>query len=531
MTLTNYRGIELRDFSAEIARLALIIAEYQCNVRYRGQKDALAEFLPLNAMNWITCGNALRVDWLKVCPPTGKSVKLVSDDLFETPLDQAEIDFENEGGETYICGNPPYLGTREQEKYHKDDMKNLFDGRLSAWKAMDYVSGWLFKAVDYGRHTQAEAAFVTTNSVCQGQQVPLIWPVLFSIGAKIHFAHTSFKWSNLASKNAGVTVVIVGITQQERTKCKLFYTTPNNTVSVKNVDEINPYLIPGPYYPLSPLRVSKFGLTDMVKGNYPVDGGHLLMSSDEREQMLLTAPQAERLIRPFVGSSESIRGIRRYCLWIGDSDLEFALAIPEIATRVTLVREMRLASKKQATNRAANYSHRFDELRQTGDEQYAIVLPVVSSENREYLPVSVVKSPTIIYGSAFAAFDAPLWNMAIIASRIHLAWIAIVCGKLKTDFRYSNTLGWNTFPLPKLTQKNKDDLTRTAEDILLAREIHFPSTIADLYVPDKMPENLRHAHERNDEVLERIYIGRRFKNDTERLEKLFELYTKMTVGK
>jgi hypothetical protein len=257
----------------------------------------------------------------------------------------------------------------------------------------------------------------------------------------------------------------------------------------------------------------------------------LLLSSEERRMLLAEFPMASQFVRPFVGSSESIKGTQRYCLWLGNDDLALAQAIPEINARIASVREMRLKSKKQATRASAKRAHRFDEVRQSGHEEYAILLPVVSSENRHYLPVSLFPAPTIVYGSAFAIYDAPLWNMAIIASRLHLVWIATVCGKLKTDFRYSNTLGWNTFPLPALTEKNRADLTRCAEDILLAREAHFPATIADLYDPETMPDDLRAAHDRNDEVLERIYIGRRFKNDTERLEKLFDLYTKMTSAR
>lgn len=209
--LTNFRGIELRDFSAEIARLALIIAEYQCDVLYRGQKLALAEFLPLDAQNWITQGNALRLDWLSICPLTGTGVKLYSDDLFHAPLDQVQIDFENEGGETYICGNPPYLGSTWQSVEQKADLQAIFIGRTKTWKSLDYVSGWFMKAADYGKHTNAAAAFVSTNSICQGQQVPFLWPLIFKTGHEIAFAHTSFKWANLANHNAGVTVVIVGI--------------------------------------------------------------------------------------------------------------------------------------------------------------------------------------------------------------------------------------------------------------------------------------------------------------------------------
>ena len=527
--LTNYRGIELRNFPAEIARLALIIAEFQCDVLYRGQKDALAEFLPLDAQNWIVCGNALRLDWLSVCPPTGTGVKVLGDDLFNTPLEQAEIDFKNEGGETYICGNPPYLGSREQDKSHKEDLKQVFQGQAQNWKALDYVCGWFMKAAEYGKSTNSATAFVTTNSVCQGQQVPLLWPLIFATGTEIFFAHTSFKWSNLASHNAGVTVVIIGLSRNPTSERKLFSVSDDGETVVKKTNVINAYLAPTKHIQLSPSNCPIAEQANMQKGNYPVDGGYLLLSYSEVEQLNLTDKQKQKFIRPFIGSSEIIHRSQRFCLWIEDADLDEAKAIESINERIEGVRQMRLSSKKEATQKAAQTPHRFDEIRQTGNESYAIGVPVHSSENREWLPVDLLPHPTIVYGSAFALFDAPVWNLALIASRIHLVWIATVCGKLETRYRYSNTLGWNTFPVPLLTEQNKSDLTACADNILLARETHFPATIADLYDPDTMPENLRHAHERNDEVLERIYIGRRFKNDTERLEKLFELYTKMTA--
>ena len=528
--LTNFRGIELRDFPAEIARLALIIAEFQCDVLYRGQKDALAEFLPLNTQNWIVCGNALRLDWLSICPPTGTGVKVMGDDLFNTPLDQSEIDFENEGGETYICGNPPYLGSREQDKSHKDDLKQVFQGQAENWKALDYVCGWFMKASEYGKATNSATAFVTTNSVCQGQQVPLLWPLIFSTGTEIFFAHTSFKWTNLASHNAGVTVVIVGLSRQPPSEKKLFSVSDDGENLVKKTLTINAYLAPAKNVELSPSNWPLGEQANMQKGNYPVDGGFLLLSYSELERLNLAHKQKQKFIRPFLGSSEIIHGSRRFCIWIEDAHLAEAKEIASINERIEGVRKMRLSSKKEATQKSAKTPHRFDEIRQAGNESYAIGIPVHSSENREWLPVDLLSYPTIVYGSAFALFDAPLWNMALIASRLHLVWIGTVCGKIKTDFRYSNTLGWNTFPIPLLTEQNKLDLTRCAEAILLAREVHFPATIADLYDPATMPENLRAAHARNDEVLERIYIGRRFKNDTERLEKLFELYTKMTAA-
>lgn len=528
--ITNFRGIELRDFAAEIARLALIIAEYQCDVKYCGQKEALAVFLPLSTENWITQGNALKLDWLSICPPTGIGVKMTADDLFETPLDQSEIDFENEGGETYICGNPPYLGSTWQSPEQKDDLKTVFDNRVGRWRSLDYVAGWFMKAADYCTHTRATAAFVATNSICQGQQVPILWPAIFETGCQIEFAHTSFKWTNLAAYNAGVTVAIIGISPQPRSPRRLFSLEDDQKTVEKQCDSINAYLIDAENVIVERSSHPLGEQSQMSFGNKPVDGGNLLLSRQEVDALELSAEQHRRLIREFYGSSEVIRGTHRYCLWISDQHLDDALSNPNIANRIEAVRKMRLSSTKAATVHAASRPHEFGELRRVA-KKTNIVVPRVSSESRQFLPVTLLPSIARISSEAFAIYDAPLWNLAIIASRLHLVWIATICGKLETRYRYSNTLGWNTFPMPPLTAQNKTDLTRCAESILLSRERYFPATIAEMYDPERMgaefPE-VRRAHERNDEVLERIYIGRRFKNDTERLEKLFELYAKKT---
>ncbi|QGM97697.1 class I SAM-dependent DNA methyltransferase [Methylocystis parvus] len=527
--LTNFRGIELRDFPAEIARLALIIAEYQCDVIYRGQKEALADFLPLDAQNWITCGNALRLDWLSICPPTGTGVKHHAEDLFHTPLDQAQIDFENEGGETYICGNPPYLGSTWQSADQKADLRAVVSGRTSSSGFLDYVSGWLIKAADWLASNSGAAAFVSTNSICQGQPVSILWPIVFGAGCSIQFAYTSFKWSNLASNNAGVTVVIIGFSQERQRAPKIFSVGENGAVTAKECANINAYLVAGPNVFVVPTDNVLGGAAKMDNGNKAVDGGHLLLEANELLNLNLTQEQHLKLIRRFSGSVEAINGLQRYCIWINDASSGYAKNIPSIKARIEAVAKFRLASTKKLTRDTATRPYAFQQVRQMGTEEL-IVVPRVSSENREYLPTLLMPSGTIISDQCFALCDAPLWNMSLIASRLHLIWIATVCGKLKTDFRYSNTLGWNTFPVPTLTEKNKADLTRCAEDILLTRESHFPATIADLYDPETMPEDVRRAHEKNDETLERIYIGRRFKNDTERLEKMFDLYTKMTAA-
>jgi len=527
---TNFRGIEIRDFPAEVARLALVIAEYQCDVLYRGHALALAEFLPLDRQNWITCGNALRLDWLSICPPTGTGVKLQAEDLFSTPLEQAQIDFENEGGETYICGNPPYLGSKWQSNEQKSELQHIFHTYTSGWKSLDYVAGWFLKAAEYGTHTNTVAAFVSTNSICQGLQVPILWPHIFNSGHEICFAHTSFKWANLASHNAGVTVAIVGIARQYRGVRRIFSISEDGAYVERSVPYINAYLVSGANCMIEPLRAPLRSGSQMLFGNMPRDGGNLLLSTDERGVVLRQYPELDRFIRPYLGSEEMIQGKLRWCIWLEDDDAKFASEHPYLSGVLQNVKQFRLASDASSTRDFASRPYRFVQIAGTA-KKHSLLVAKVSSERRPYIPVDLQEGDTIASDLLFALYDAPLWNMALIASRLHLVWIATVCGKLKTDFRYSNTLGWNTFPIPALTEKNKADLTRCAEDILLAREAHYPATIAHLYDPDKMPDDLRHAHDRNDEVLERICIGRRFKNDTERLEKLFALYDKQRAIK
>ena len=521
--LTNFRGIELRDFPAEIARLALIIAEYQCDVLYRGQQEALAEFLPLDSQNWITCGNALRLDWLNIFPPTGSGVKITSDDLFETPLDQAEIDFENEGGETYICGNPPYRGSKWQTDEQKSALANAWSKHSSLAKTTDLVTGWFGRFLDYvDQVPEAVCAFVATNSVCQGQQAIDVWPVAFQRGCEIRFAHTSFKWANLASHNAGVTVVIVGLGRQSPLPKSVF-----QDGMVKQCAVIGPYLVPDSLAYVQKASEPIGEQFSMLFGNMPRDGGHLFL---DREDAIRTSadPVVGSMVKRFVGSEELINGKQRFCLWIEDEAVKDAEANEFVSDRLRQVRANRLASAAESTRSFSEKPYRFVQIAGRAKE-HTIVVPRVSSENREYLPADLLTHQYIIGDRNFALYDAPVWNFAIVVSRLHWVWIGTVCVRLEMRFSYSNTLGWNTFPVPRLTAQNKTDLTRCAEDILLAREAHFPATIADLYDPEAMPDELRRAHEANDEVLERIYIGRRFRNDTERLEKLFELYTKMTT--
>lgn len=521
--LTNFRGIELRDFPAEIARLALIIAEFQCDVLYRGQKDALAEFLPLDAQNWIVCGNALRLDWLSICPPTGSGVKLTSDDLFQTPLHQAQIDFENDGGETFICGNPPFKGARKQTPAQKSDMAHVFSGG-DAYKDCDYVTAWYLKASNYSRSSPTDFAFVSTNSISRGEQVEHLWSRLYGNGESIVFGHTQFRWQNNATQNAGVWCVIIGVSRSKNKKCWIYEGETRRVVS-----SISPYLVPGQEDYIkqqdSPLCTS---LPRLVSGNMARDDGNLILSEDERAALLKEYPEAAPLLKELIGTTEIRQGRCRWCLWIEDELLDLALKIPPVAARVDRVRAFRSASRAKTTVGYARTPHKFAQ--RCHQAFNSIVLPKNTVEGIPYLTPNVVSEHTITTDLAFVTFTNELWVLALLSSTLHRVWAEAISGGLGSGIRYSSLLTYNAFPVPILTDQNRTDLTRCAEDILLAREANFPLAIVDLYDPETMPESLRQAHERNDEVLERIYIGRRFKNDTERLEKLFELYTKMTAA-
>lgn len=518
--LTNFRGIELRDFPAEVARLALIIAEFQCDVLYRGQKEALQDFLPLDAQNWITCGNALRLDWLSICPSAGTSVKLHSDDLFSTPLDQAHIEFENQGGETYICGNPQFKGARKQTKSQKEDMALIFKGDKD-FKDCDYVVAWYLKAAQFIAHCDATFAFVSTSSISEGEQVAHLWSRLYAVGCHIIFAHQGFKWRNNASSNAVVQCVIIGVGQRKPMRCSLY-----DEDTRREVESISPYLIAGRELYVQARDEPLCGeLTPMVSGSMARDDGNLILSLEEAKELLRAHPSAASMLRTLVGSQELAHYRNRKCLWIEDELLPLALSIPSVAQRIENVRVFRKSSSAKTTQAYANIAHKFAQ--RAHRESMSIAIGRHSSETREYLPVDIFDAGNVISDAAIAICNPSIWEFAILQSKLHLIWIATICGKLESRLRYASTLGWNTFPIPVLTEKNKADLARCAEDILLAREAHFPATIADLYDPESMPVDLRAVHERNDEVLERIYIGRRFRNDTERLEKLFDLYTKM----
>jgi len=526
--LENFFGIEIKSFPVEIAKLSLLITEFQCNVRFYGEQVAWMNVLPLHRTGQIHVGNALQIDWLSVCPPP--ETRIFEEQDLGGPTGRLALEDNGISGgiacQTYVCGNPPYKGGTEQSESQKADMAIVFAKRCSAWKSLDYVAAWFMKLADYSEACEAIGAFVATNSICQGEQVARLWPLLYASRQSITFAHTSFRWANLASRNAGVTVVVVGLSRNWSRKASIFDSSIDGSSSKRVVDNINAYLVPYKDIVVEASAQPKSEIATMTNGNKPVDGGHLLLNFDERVIIESVYPNSHNFIRPFVGAADSIHGLKRYCIWTSNKTKQDAIAIDPFRKRFAQVSEMRAASKKPLTRAGAIDSHAFQQIRQSGTEQ-PVVVPRHSSEARKYLPISLHERGSIVADGAFAVFDTSLSIFALLTSRIHLVWIAAVCGKIKTDYRYSSTLGWNTFPVPTLTDTNKADLTRCAENILLARENHFPATIAELYDPENMPDDLRRAHEQNDETLERIYIGRRFKNDTERLEKLFDMYSKM----
>ena len=525
IALDSFYGIEIGDFAAETARLSLWIAKHQADRRHADVFGAAPPALPLTDSGRIVRNNALRVDWLEVCPPaTVKRRRQVMVDLATSYEAHGEEEMPDEEAETYIVGNPPYLGARLMDEEQKEDLELALSEISTSWKVLDYVAGWMKMAADYLRAIPNSAsALVMTNSICQGQQVPVLWPDVLSGGLSIHFAHRSFKWSNNAANAAAVMCVVVGVTATRKRAAILF----DGTLR-QEVDHINPYLVAGPTLYVEARRKPLSKLPEMLFGNMPRDGGGLILSAEDRSALLRNAPHAEQWVRPFIGSREAINGLKRYCLWLSDAQAEVARKIEAIDVRLRAVEEVRSKSKAGSTQAAAEFPHKFVQIQGVA-EGSLIIIPKVSSERRRHLPVDYLTSGEIVSDNAFALYDAPLWTLALIASRMHLLWIETVCGKLETRFRYSNTMGWHTFPLPRLSEPDRTRLTGHAEAILLARA-EAGGTLAQLYDPDKMPDVLREAHEANDAALERIYTSRPFRSDADRLNHLFRRYARMIAA-
>lgn len=494
ISLSQFYGIEIDDFAHEVAWLSLYIANHQMNREFQEIFWVTAPLLPLQASGNIVCANATRIDWEIVCP-------------------------KDEGYEVYILGNPPYLWSRNQNDEQKEDMKYVFK---TEYKSLDYITCWFYLGSKYIENCSAKFAFVSTNSICQWEQVALMWPRVLWDTLEIFFAYQSFKWTNNAKHNAGVTVIIVWV--KTKLQPKLIKVLFNNLGMPKIVENINPYLSEwnNVIVSRSPFSIAK--LPEMEYGNMPLEWTHLRLNWQEKEELIRKYPSLQKFIKKVIWWDEFLNSIDRFCIWIDDSDLDEAMKIDEIKRRIDLVRIFR-TNWGDVARTLVGKSHQF-RYRKIQKESL-ILVPCTSSENRDYLPCWYYDNSYVTLNSAQAIYDAEPWIFWVISSRMHMTWMRTVAGRLKTDYRYSSALVYNTFPFPNISPSQKEAITHNVYNILEEREKHPEKTMAELYDPDEMPDGLREAHRLLDELIERCYRATQFRSDEDRLSYLFNLYEKM----
>lgn len=495
--LSQFYGIEIDDFAHEMAILSLWLAEHQMNKVF---EERLFDFgkskpiLPLKEAGQIKQGNATRIDWNSICPISEKD-------------------------EVYVIGNPPYLGYSRQDENQKVDMKIVFS-RVNNYKKLDYIACWFYKGTNYIQNTKAKYAFVTTNSITQGEQVALLWPLILSKGQEIDFAHQSFKWTNNAKGNAGVAVVIIGVRNVDNAD-KFLYN-QNLKQSVKN---ISPYLTNTSNVYVTPRTKTLSKLPSMIKGSSPGDNGNLLLDQEEKDIIILQNANAAKFIKKYIGASEFIKGTNRYCIHITEETVKEAYKIKALVERFEKVEIFRLNSKKLATKKKAETPHFFDEDKHQEGE--FILVPQTGSERRNYIPIGYFDDAYVPSNATRVIYKVQPWLFGVISSRMHIVWVKAVAGRLKMDMQYSNTLCYNTFPFPDITTKQKENLNLYVFAILDERAKHPSKTMAQLYSPTTMPKGLLQTHQELDTAIEQCYRLQPFKNDTERLEYLFKQYEEM----
>ncbi|MBO4891546.1 MAG: class I SAM-dependent DNA methyltransferase [Prevotella sp.] len=493
--ISQFYGLEINDFACETAVLSMWLAEHQMNNQFTKDFGVNIKALPLKQNNNFHCGNACREDWNKICPHTPDE-------------------------EVYIMGNPPYLGARLQDDNQKEEVELVFNNEKGC-DNLDYIACWFLLGSQYIKGTQAKYAFVSTNSICQGLQVSLLWPHILQNNQEIFFAHHSFKWTNNAKYNAGVTCIIVGVREVAKGNKYLF-----DGDKARIVGNINSYLTEGSSVIVSSAYNALCEVPKIAFGSMPNDGGFLILDEYEKEKLLEEAPESRKLIKQFMGSAELIRRIKRYCLWISESEKDFAYSIPTIRTRIENCAQVRMQSERTATNSLAAIPFKFGFI--SYKEANAIIIPSVSSESRDYIPIDYLNSDTVISNLAFAIYDAPYWLFGILTSAMHMAWVRAIGGRLETRYRYSAGLCYNPFPFPKLTEAKKLEIEDAAWEVLGAREAHYGKTLAELYDPETMPQDLREAHHQLDLIVDSCYRDRPFTDENDRLELLLKLYDKMT---
>lgn len=501
IVLEQFFGLEIDDFACQAARLGLWIAKYQCDQQLELDLGQRTDFLPLQRAGVIVTGNAAEMDWLTVCPP-------------------------NEDKETVVVGNPQFKGSKRQTKLQRDDMRLVFAHDVPKWGELDYVAIWFFKGANYCRMTGAPFAFVSTNSIVQGAAVPALWPHIL-IGLEIHFAHRSFKWSNLAKDNAGVTCVIVGLGLPTDKPKRLF-----DGGRVRDVGLIGPYLAPEVMTIVESRRTPlAIDFEPMLFGNMPLDGRGdrlLRMSNEERESLVRQYPDAAPFLRPIFGTDELINSKDDWCIWVKEDVVDAAKSIRELANRFERLAVVR-GSGGGDMRAAADRPWSFREQNEATD--HTIMVPAITTEDRGWLPVDVKPGNCIPSSRIYALFDGAIWQAAVLSSRMHLLWMITVSGMYETRPLYSNTIVWNTFPLPPVSERRKAELEEHWWDIDLARkEAGFGGSLGELYAPKTMPRALRRAHEELDATIETILGARRYRSDADRIEHLLQLYERMAAA-
>ena len=496
LTVDHFYGIEISPFAVELAKLSLWLAEHQMNVAFKDKFAVVIPSIPLKNSAQITCANACRIDWEDVCPK-GKE------------------------GDTYILGNPPYLGSSMQNKDQKKDKESIFN-HIKGYKDLDYIACWFFMASKYITNVSpSRFAFVSTNSISQGEQVAIFWPIIFEFNLEIGFAHKDFKWTNNAVAKAGVTCVIIGL-RKASNEPKFIFT--KHKTKIKN---ISPYLMEGSNTTVKKRTSVLSSIPKMSYGSKIVDKGNLIFSTSEKEGLLVEYPEAQILFRKLIGSAEFINGKERWCLWIKDNHISLAHSIEPIAERLRKVAEFRSNSTEKSTREMAKSPHKY--YFTAHKETNSIIIPRTSSERRDYIPIGFVSNKTIISDSAQVIFDATVFNFGLLTSNMHMVWVKAVGGRLESRLRYSSGCCYNTYPIPKLSNYETNEIEDLSYNILEARDMHPDKILAHLYDPEKMPQNLRDAHHELDLAVDRIYRKEPFKNDEERLAHLFKLYEKMTA--
>ncbi len=493
VSIHQFYGIEINDFAVSVATTALWISEAQMMAETEKIIQHDLDFLPLKSYANIVEGNSLRIDWESVCP-------------------KEKLD--------YIIGNPPFVGARLMSESQKADMIAIFGEKWKNVGNIDYVGAWYKRAADYMKGTHVEATLVSTNSISQGEQVANLWQPLFAEGICINFAHHTFRWDSEASLKAHVHVVVVGFSYVKHKKKYMF-----ENGQMKEVSNINAYLYDAPntfiYSKSKPLcDIPTIGI-----GNQPIDGGNYLFEKEEMEEFIKREPKSEALFHPWYGSVEFIHQEPRYCLWLGGSSPKEIKEMPLCYERVENVRTLRLESKRKATLKLADTPTRFQtENMPDGD---SIIVPKVSSEKRKYVPMGFISKGTFASDLVFLIPDATLYHFGILESNVHMAWMRAVCGRLKSDYRYSKDIVYNNFPWPSPTAEQKARIEQSAQAILDARALYPDSSLADLYDPTLMPKELLLAHRQNDRAVMQAYGFRLNMTESECVAELFKMYSEM----